>query len=129
MSHAEEKPGAGITELAHGDRVDSPGQTDALKADVLHSNTLMAEAFAGEEAEHNEGLWSCLKKHPAATFWAMTMCFTIVSSGEVVLIARGKNTVADTLSSVYLHRSWSPSTCSSTEIGSLFRTSNRNSES
>ncbi|KAH7014261.1 maltose permease [Microdochium trichocladiopsis] len=64
--------------MPQGDKVDSPEHVDAVKTEVLQSDALMNDAFAGEEAEHGEGLWASAKKHPAACFWAFTMCFTIV---------------------------------------------------
>lgn len=50
-----------------------------MKSEVLVDHNLMTSAYDGENYEHSQGLWSAVKSHPMAAFWAFTMCFTIVS--------------------------------------------------
>lgn len=50
-----------------------------MQSDVLVDPNLMSSAYDGENYEHSQGLWSAVKSHPMAAFWAFTMCFTIVS--------------------------------------------------
>jgi SP family general alpha glucoside:H+ symporter-like MFS transporter len=50
-----------------------------MQSDVLVDANLMSSAYDGENYEHSQGLWSAVKSHPMAAFWAFTMCFTIVS--------------------------------------------------
>lgn len=47
--------------------------------EVLADPDLMNDAFDGENREHEMGLWTAVKSHPWACFWAFIMCFTIVS--------------------------------------------------
>lgn len=47
--------------------------------DTLDDKDLMNEAFQGENAEHEMGLWESAKAHPMACVWAFIFCFTIVS--------------------------------------------------
>lgn len=44
----------------------------------LDKTTLLQDAFAGENHEHEMGAWEAAKTHPWACFWAFLMCFTIV---------------------------------------------------
>jgi SP family general alpha glucoside:H+ symporter-like MFS transporter len=50
-----------------------------MQSDVLIDPNLMSSAYDGENYEHSQGLWTAVKSHPMAAFWAFTMCFTIVS--------------------------------------------------
>ncbi|KAF3401691.1 General alpha-glucoside permease [Penicillium rolfsii] len=45
---------------------------------ILDDTNLLNDAFAGENKEHEMGVWEAAKKHPWACLWAFTMCFTIV---------------------------------------------------
>jgi len=47
--------------------------------EVFDDKDLMDEAFQGETAEHEMGLWESAKSHPMACIWAFIFCFTIVS--------------------------------------------------
>lgn len=47
---------------------------------VLVNSDLMNNAYAGEDAEHQMGVWEAAKSHPMACFWAFIFCFTIVST-------------------------------------------------
>ncbi|KAL4802727.1 general substrate transporter [Aspergillus unguis] len=53
-------------------------QIQSEKADVLHNEDLLHNAFDGENFEHELGAWEAAKKYPWACFWAFVMCFTIV---------------------------------------------------
>lgn len=55
------------------------GNKDVLHHEVLGDSDLMNEAFHGENAEHEQGLWESAKNHPMACIWAFIFCFTIVS--------------------------------------------------
>lgn len=46
---------------------------------VLDDVDLLDDAYAGENREHEEGMWASVKSHPWACLWAFIMCFTIVS--------------------------------------------------
>lgn len=54
-------------------------EKDVLHQEVLGDVELMNEAFQGENAEHEQGLWESAKNHPMACIWAFIFCFTIVS--------------------------------------------------
>jgi hypothetical protein len=51
-----------------------PGASHLLKGGVS------AEAVEAENNEHQMGVWEAFKTFPKASFWALVMCFTIVSS-------------------------------------------------
>jgi hypothetical protein len=53
---------------------------------VLDDADLLNDAFAGENKEHEMGVWEAAKQHPWACLWAFTMCFTIVSRTLVLSI-------------------------------------------
>ena len=55
------------------------GHVDVAHSKVLNDELTMNDAFEGENAEHEQTLWSAAKTHPKACFWAFIMCFTIVS--------------------------------------------------
>ncbi|TEA22606.1 General alpha-glucoside permease [Colletotrichum sidae] len=57
---------------------ENPHHIDAANSKVLADSDLMNDAFDGENEEHNQSLWSAVKTHPKACFWAFIMCFTIV---------------------------------------------------
>ena len=46
--------------------------------EVLVNKELMNDAYAGENAQHEMGLWAAVKAHPMACIWAFIFCFTIV---------------------------------------------------
>lgn len=54
------------------------GHVDVAHSKVLGDELAMNDAFEGENAEHEQTLWSAVKSHPKACFWAFIMCFTIV---------------------------------------------------
>lgn len=65
--------------------LDTPADHEVEKVEfqqtekVLDDVDLLNDAFAGENKEHEMGVWEAFKKHPWACLWAFTMCFTIVS--------------------------------------------------
>lgn len=54
-------------------------EKDVFHSDVLVDQDLMNNAFQAENREHQEGVWTAVKSHPMACFWAFIFCFTIVS--------------------------------------------------
>jgi MFS transporter, SP family, general alpha glucoside:H+ symporter len=52
---------------------------DADQSKILANQDLMADAFDGENHEHEQTVWQAVKAHPWACLWAFIMCFTIVS--------------------------------------------------
>lgn len=65
--------------------LDSASDREVEKVEIqqteqtLEDKDLLNDAFAGENKEHEMGVWEAAKKHPWACLWAFTMCFTIVS--------------------------------------------------
>lgn len=55
---------------------------DPYHSEVLVDNDLMNDAYHGEDAEHQMGVWQAVKTYPWGCFWAFLMCFTIVSAAE-----------------------------------------------
>jgi MFS transporter, SP family, general alpha glucoside:H+ symporter len=63
-----------------GSDVEDLKEKDVYHTEVLTSSELMHEAFAGENREHEQGIWQATKDHPMACFWAFIFAFTIVGS-------------------------------------------------
>lgn len=64
--------------------------------------SILNDAYEGENREHQMGSWEAAKKHPMACLWAFLFCFTIVSQAPpfthiTVQLIRT--------------RSWNPSIC------------------
>ena len=72
--------------------LDSPSDREVEKVKVqqtekvLDDKDLLNNAFAGENKEHEMGVWDAVRKHPWACLWAFTMCFTIVSYSCLLLL-------------------------------------------
>lgn len=49
------------------------------RPDIRGDQELLADAFQGENREHEMGMWEAFKEYPMACLWAFTMSFTIVS--------------------------------------------------
>ncbi|QSZ36403.1 hypothetical protein DSL72_006280 [Monilinia vaccinii-corymbosi] len=58
--------------------IDDLKDLDVGHAEVLVNQDLMANAFDGENREHEMGMWEAIKLYPMGCFWAFTFCFTIV---------------------------------------------------
>ena len=63
----------------------NPDKADIFHSEVLVNQDLMNDAFDGENEEHEQGVWSGVKSHPWACFWAFIFCFTIVSCFPISL--------------------------------------------
>ncbi|GFZ47582.1 hypothetical protein JCM24511_05326 [Saitozyma sp. JCM 24511] len=48
------------------------------RPDIRGDQELLADAFQGENREHEMGMWEAFKEYPMACLWAFTMSFTIV---------------------------------------------------
>lgn len=68
---------------------------------VLDDADLLNDAFAGENKEHEMGVWEAAKKHPWACLWAFTMCFTIVSRTLVLSIFHAVQPLPSTSPSIH----------------------------
>lgn len=98
------------------DTGDLKQEKGVLHQEVLGDQELMNEAFHGENAEHEQGLWESAKNHPMACIWAFIFCFTIVSLPLPPIVpahvAQSVTTNRRRSTMPRLHRSWSLLTCS-----------------
>ena len=83
---------------AHDIEVAPQDEKSAHRPDPISDKGLLADAFQGENQEHDMTLWQAAKTYPWGCFWAFIMAFTIVMESFDMFLNGEKGSFTDRLS-------------------------------